>query len=793
MPHAATCCAARTAAAAAADLQPVAGFASEKARPVYAPHSTLVPEHMALDLRVDVVARTLRASVRYSVRCTATAVPPPAAASAAAAQLARRLALDAVALDIKAVEGADVTFEYDGKQLFLTWAREFGPGETRDVVVEYEVTAPVGGLYFSVPDENYPRRSLHCITDHETERARYWLPCVDYPAVRTTLEFRITADASLTAIANGAQLGVEINADGTKTTTYKLEHKCPSYLLCWAVVDFLEVIDESVEGMPIRYYAPKEFTEEQLKDHLTYDDYRYDLIEKAASYFDECEKYTRPIVCRTYDSSWDLFDSHTYPGGSWRIHMLRQLLGEENFWSGVSSYIGEYAGKVVETDDFRRSLEKSSGYNLTAFFDQWVYGTGYPKLKASYSYDSDLGISRVTLQQDQSGARFSISVEVDVLLPSGIWKSGVATFSADDDYRVASVYFVVGSEVPEAVEIDPRGKVLHKLEFSPSENILVGIATKGRDIGNRINAFEELIKASYVALAKAKTQAAIDILAESLKTEKEVKSLMVLTLEAGKIRDVGLRSGFIHLLSKPVAEIGYTARGRAYVGIGRQRNPEDVDILLRAIKDDNDVGLSGFVRAGIYRALAIVGSKEAHGVLVDRASRLGRDGDESDILAMVSISALAQSVGAPSFAGAAAGEELRRARAEAVELIAERGLRDGRNFVRRATIQALVQLEAAVERADEIRAATRATFTAQDQPSFERVLLQAQKRAEAKGGPAAGAAKTVEELEERVKKLEKLVATLEEKSAARDAAEKAAAAAAPTTAAAKETLKEEGV
>jgi aminopeptidase N len=61
--------------------------------------------------------------------------------------------------------------------------------------------------------------------------------------------------------------------------------------------------------------------------------------------------------------------------------MLRRLVGEEAFWSAVKEYLMTYTKSVVETDDFRKMLEKHSGLNLTKFFDQWFYSRGYPKFK----------------------------------------------------------------------------------------------------------------------------------------------------------------------------------------------------------------------------------------------------------------------------------------------------------------------------------------------------------------------------------------------------------------------------
>jgi aminopeptidase N len=55
----------------------------------------------------------------------------------------------------------------------------------------------------------------------------------------------------------------------------------------------------------------------------------------------EAATYQRPLVCKTYDSSWDLFDRHLYPGGALRLHMLRDTLGDATFWAGVRQYVSK--------------------------------------------------------------------------------------------------------------------------------------------------------------------------------------------------------------------------------------------------------------------------------------------------------------------------------------------------------------------------------------------------------------------------------------------------------------------
>lgn len=94
----------------------------------------------------------------------------------------------------------------------------------------------------------------------------------------------------------------------------------------------------------------------------------------------------RPIVTRTYNNSFQVYDAHLYPGGAMRLHMLRNRLGDALFFAAVKKYLIEYGGKLVETDDFRKVLERESGQNLTRFFDEFFYAPNYPRLVANVNY-----------------------------------------------------------------------------------------------------------------------------------------------------------------------------------------------------------------------------------------------------------------------------------------------------------------------------------------------------------------------------------------------------------------------
>jgi aminopeptidase N len=62
-----------------------------------------------------------------------------------------------------------------------------------------------------------------------------------------------------------------------------------------------------------------------------------------------------------------------YDKGAYVLHLLREEIGERDFWAGIRLYTRKYFGKSVTTADFQREMERASGKSLSPFFAKWVY------------------------------------------------------------------------------------------------------------------------------------------------------------------------------------------------------------------------------------------------------------------------------------------------------------------------------------------------------------------------------------------------------------------------------------
>lgn len=190
-----------------------------------------------------------------------------------------------------------------------------------------------------------------------------------------------------------------------------------------------------------------------------------------------------------------MFDRHTYPGGAWRIHMLRKRMGDEAFWYGVQTYIERFANKTVQTSDFQNCLEEASGLNFARFFDEWIYSKGYPKLKGRYDYDANR--VKITLTQTQVDEAiqvpmFGFDLDVEVVTKAGKKIKTVVSFSQSD--TATAVVDLPEGDKPNQLCLDPEGKVLFKLDMpSVDRDILIETAKHSESIVNRIWAYDELI------------------------------------------------------------------------------------------------------------------------------------------------------------------------------------------------------------------------------------------------------------------------------------------------------------
>src|ERR1700681_2421347 len=89
-------------------------------------------------------------------------------------------------------------------------------GDKFEIDIRYE-GKPTKGLYFILPDKDYPNRPRQIWSQGESEDTRYYLPTYDYPNDRLTTETILTVPSTWLTVANGKLVSVANAANNMKT------------------------------------------------------------------------------------------------------------------------------------------------------------------------------------------------------------------------------------------------------------------------------------------------------------------------------------------------------------------------------------------------------------------------------------------------------------------------------------------------------------------------------------------------------------------------------------------------
>jgi aminopeptidase N len=65
--------------------------------------------------------------------------------------------------------------------------------------------------------------------------------------------------------------------------------------------------------------------------------------------------------------------SLVYDKGAYVLHLLREEMGERQFWKGLKIFTKRFWGKSVVTSDFEVAMQEASDKSLKEFFAKWVY------------------------------------------------------------------------------------------------------------------------------------------------------------------------------------------------------------------------------------------------------------------------------------------------------------------------------------------------------------------------------------------------------------------------------------
>src|SRR5215203_3257914 len=171
------------------------------------------------------------------------------------------LLLDAKGMDIKqvaVVRGSKITpvkYTYDGLFLHIDLDRKYKGVEEYTIYVDYiakpdefqakgsAAITDAKGLYFINPRGEEKDKPTQIWTQGETEATSVWVPTIDKPNQKTTVEIAMTVPDKYVTLSNGIITSQKKNADGTRTDTWKMDLPHAPYLFFMGVGDYAIIKD----------------------------------------------------------------------------------------------------------------------------------------------------------------------------------------------------------------------------------------------------------------------------------------------------------------------------------------------------------------------------------------------------------------------------------------------------------------------------------------------------------------------------------------------------------------------
>jgi aminopeptidase N len=358
------------------------------------------------------------------------------------------------------------------------------------------------------------------------------------------------------------------------------------------------------------------------------DEFIYDLDGAHQATLGADRNDPRPVVTQFFNRRDAQNSANVYVKGASVLNMLRRYVGDDVFFDTLHRYGTERQWQTVDTTDLMRAFRDASGENLDWFFQQWIYLAGHPDLRVTKYWDAGRKLLTLTVEQTQKVTEavplFRLPLDVEFTCEGQPQQYRILVDKQRQDF-----YFSLPSD-PQMVLVDKGGHTLKTLDFRRSQGELKfqlehgdtwGRIEAARALGEigpdeavvgalrsvllDANAFWGLRKEAARALARNRTQAAIDALLAGLSLPTP-KVRLACTEAAG---DLPL-NGAVETRLRELADTdpAYAVRAAAVDSLVRLKSGLAYAASLAAIGQDSDN--DGVRNAGL-RGLAALEKPEA--------------------------------------------------------------------------------------------------------------------------------------------------------------------------------------
>ena len=163
--------------------------------------------------------------------------------------------LDAVAMEISLCDNQNTSFELTNDDKKAYFIGDFEPGKTYHLCLSYAVENPKQALYF-VPTEKLKVGQVW--TQGQGKYTSHWFPSIDDQNEKMIFNLSIEASSDYHVLSNGVLSKKTLVEENTRWE-YTMKNPMSSYLLAFAMGDFVSEKTASSSGIPIELYLSKEY------------------------------------------------------------------------------------------------------------------------------------------------------------------------------------------------------------------------------------------------------------------------------------------------------------------------------------------------------------------------------------------------------------------------------------------------------------------------------------------------------------------------------------------------------
>lgn len=224
---------------------------------------------------------------------------------------------------------------------------------------------------------------------------------------------------------------------------------------------------------------------------------------RARQFAEDAGPLAHQVRPDSYASIDNLYTATVYEKGAELIRMLKTLIGDEAFASGMQLYFDRHDGEATTIEHFYACFEEASGQDL-GNFRRWYSQPGTPTVTASEIWDEDSGTLTVMLSQanpktpgNDRPTPLPMPIRAAAFAPNGD-KIEELTLILDSDELI---WTISGQAQRPLVSLNREFSAPIRLDHQISDDQVLTLAGLDDDPFNQWNCLQALVKKDILAVA----------------------------------------------------------------------------------------------------------------------------------------------------------------------------------------------------------------------------------------------------------------------------------------------------